>query len=195
LPGLRQKLYKTTSTSSAEKLFALGGEQREAEDLGVSLAQLGGPDLGPESTSYVKIQPSAGLELMLKCNHSHAVPFQEAAASLPSSSSPGAGVKPAGSWRRPDSGLCCRFPEGRGRRSLLAAEQWKEMACGDGQARLLPTACLSPALTPASLPSSPSLLFLAPCSELQSPRVSMEHLESSLLCVHDAFILSCTNGK
>lgn len=99
------------STSSAEKLFALlGGERREAGDLGVSLAQLSSPGLGPKSTSYVKIQPSPGL----KCNHSHAAPFQEAAASLPSSTSPRAEVKPMGSWRRPDSGLRCLFREGRG---------------------------------------------------------------------------------
>lgn len=146
------------STSSAEKLFALvGGERREAGDLGVSLAQLSGPGLGPESTSYVKIQPSAGLELTLKCNHSHAVPFQEAAASFPSSTSLRAEVKPVGSWRRPDSGLRCLFREGRGpaghssRRAMEGNGLWRWAGAR------LPTACLSPALTPALLPSSPSL--------------------------------------
>lgn len=118
----------------------------------MSLAQLSGPGLGPESTSYVKIQPSAGLELTLKCNHLHAVPFQEADALFPSSTSPQAEGKPVGSRRRPDS-AALPFPGGKGPR--LTAEQWKEMACGDGQGHLLPTACL--ALTPALLPSSPSL--------------------------------------
>lgn len=99
------------STSGAEKLFALqGGERREAKDLGVSLAQLSSPALGPESTGYVKFQPPAGLELTLKCNHLCAAPFQEAAASFPSSTSLPAEVKPVGSWKRPDSGL----PGGKG---------------------------------------------------------------------------------
>lgn len=63
------------STSGAEKLFALqGGEQREANNLGVSLAQLSSPALGPESSSYVKL---------LKCNHLSSVPFQTASSPPP----------------------------------------------------------------------------------------------------------------
>lgn len=86
------------STSSAEKLFALQGrEQREEGDLGVSLAQLSSPALGSENTSYIKFQPPAGLELTLKCNHLCTVPFQEAAASFPSSTRLPAEVKPVGS--------------------------------------------------------------------------------------------------
>lgn len=167
------------STFGAEKLFALQGrEQREAKDLGVSLAQLSSPALGSESTSYIKFQPPAGLELTLKCNHLCTVPFQEAAASFPSSTSLPAEVKPVWSWR----GLTQGFREGRGPQVSAGSSAMGGNGLWRWAGASAPHSLFVSSFNPSVASLLPILVILGTTIRAteRCPHVSLEHLELSL---------------